>query len=197
MSAHRSKCRCCGVDVAGIFAKFRVCSVCTICNDSHGHELHHRLLRDFQSGVAHPWLVVAVSALDDAWLTGHMRVTPPDGLACIDVAPKRWEVVLAWARHEKRSASAQMVIEAVLSPYRGLPNVQSVRDRITVDMKAAMHAWDPKLVDVEVKAGPHATINDEIVLNIQATAPIGEVAIKGGEHVEIPGDIYSRPRGSA
>lgn len=201
MSAHAYFCRCCRVPVFGMRQRFRVCPICDLCDERHGVALHMELVRRVTAGTVDPWLVIAVSAFDDAWLCGKMELDGVTGLARARECPRRWEVVIAWARTAKQPVALAGIMEAVMAPFMGRPNTEATRTEIGLEMKLALCTADPNLVDVTIEsAGPGVTIaHDEIVIKATAKTPAPPLAqnVGGGPEVELPPDILSRPRGQA
>lgn len=194
-------CRCCRVPVFGMRQRFRVCPICDMCEERHGVVLHMELVRRVQAKTIDPWLVIAVSAFDDAWLCGKMEIDGVTGLARSRECPKRWEVVIAWARAARQPVALTGIIEAALAPFLGKPNIPAVRDEIGREIKMALCTADPNLVDVIVESmGPSAQIaHDEIQIRAVAKSPSPPLAqnVGGGPEVALPPDILSRPRGQA
>lgn len=194
-------CRCCRVPVFGMRARFRVCPICDMCDERHGVALHMELVRRVHAGTIDPWLVIAVSAFDDAWLCGKMEIDGVTGLCRSRECPKRWEVVIGWARCAKQPVNLTGILEAVLAPFMGRPNVESVREEAQREMRLALCTADPNLVDVEITSmgsGPNLE-RDEITIRATARTPAPPLAqnVGGGPEVELPPDILSRPRGQA
>ncbi len=189
-------CRCCGVPVFGARQRFRVCPICDLCAGKHGRELLHEVAARLNNGTIHPWLVVAVCAFDDAWLSGKMEIDPATGCVHVAQPPKRWEVVLAWARCRKETAPMRAVLEAALAPYMHMRGTQATIEAAKSDIRTALIAFDGSLVDVEIAAFSDPQYPDGVVFQVQFKAPCG-----GGHdfapEVEIPAGIMSGPRGQA
>lgn len=206
MPSSHVACRCCRVPVvAGAHLFFRVCPICVKCDERHGMALHHEICKRLEAGKIDPYLALAVSAFDDAWICGKMTIDGVTGLVSVKECPKRWEVVIAWARVLRQPTDMNAVIGAVLAPFMGLPNVPHVHAQIAAEMKLALCTADPTLADVVVEAtsaGPAVIARDEIVIRATAKAviepePGGKVIPFKAPEVELPPDILSRPRGSA
>lgn len=200
MSGSPVLCRCCRVPVFGMRQRFRVCPVCDLCDERHGHVLHAELIRRVHAGTIDPYLVVAVSAFDDAWLAGKMVIDANTGLARVLECPKRWEVCIAWCRAARQPVALASVLEAVLAPFMGSPNTEHVREQIAREMRIALCTADPNLADVTIESIKGDTIDrDEIVIRAIAKTPEPPLAVNvgNGPAVELPPDILSRPRGQA
>lgn len=201
MADQTIECRCCRVPVFGMRQRFRVCPICDMCNERHGHALHVEIVNRALAHAIDPYLAIAVSAFDDAWLCGKMEIDGVTGLRHSRECPKRWEVAIAWARTAKQPVNLQGILEAVLAPFMGRPNIPSVRDEIAREMRMALCTADPNLIDIEITSmgtGPNVEADEiQIKATAKTAAPPLAHNVGGGPEVELPADIWSRPREQA
>lgn len=171
------RCRCCGVVVTGAREQIHRCSVCDICDGSHGFDKQQRVIRMVAIGRLTPYTALAICAFDDAWLVGKMRILP-NGDVCVDDPVKRWEVALAWARTRGEQAPMAAVVESALAPFQDVEPTPDVMERAEAEVRAALHAWNPNVTVQFASSGPAEVVFSD-------------------DSITLPASMFGRPRGSA
>ena len=184
-------CRCCRMEITQ-----GRCPLCAMCDGKHGPRRRQTIERAVRNGWLPPDQALAMCLLDDAWLAGRATIDR-DGTFIIDRPVKPWEVVIAWGKHHRVQPSLEMLTQAALAPYMGLRGTSSVMRDLEADMSDALHAGEPTITEVRISSRSDGSLErDGIIIEIAATSG----TIYGADMapgVDIPAEVYSRPRGQA
>lgn len=197
------RCGCCGVRAQNPdgHRTVPVCSFCAqLCNGVHGDALQHSVMARVATGRMDAFHAIAVMMLDDGWITRSVVFKPaPGGMLIHVISPPRWRVVVARAEALGTTPDIESVLEAVLVRRFGEANTEATREAIRCDLRTAMVAIDPDIIDlsVDIAAAMIGPNEIKIVISKRTNIEPGAMMMPAIADVEIPADIMLRSRGKA
>lgn len=193
----RNRCRCCRAPVFGQRVRFRVCSLCDLCEDKHGIALHNELAALHGAGKIDGWYVVAASLLDDAWLTGHANIRQ-DGIIHVMRCPKRWEVWIAWCRAARIPITETGLVQGAISPWMGRANIAENRAAMQAEIEIALREAKSQVTSIRLNFENCTAIIDHVNIDgLIPREPDPRDVLFQDMTIGVPEDIASKPRGSA
>jgi hypothetical protein len=183
-------CRCCGVIQVGLRAELRRCVLCDSCDRRHGLEREALVMALFAVGRLNMWEAIGQLAIDDAHHAGMLmfRGTRDSADLWVPRPVPRWAVVIGRALARQEQPAAGDVVAAMMQRY--VPGPASALPELRAELTAALQAFDPDVLGVEVTCERDVLDPGHMLINIlHRTA--------AGPEVEIPTDIGRRPRGQA
>lgn len=197
------QCRCCGVPVGPhpFRQQVRVCMDCDSCDRLHGAQLQGVLAKAVADGKLQPYTAIARAMIDDAQLTGRLEhIVLEDGKSAdvrITNPPPRWLVVMARSICRGEMPDMLSVVDAVVFRYVPGRITPTIRRAFEAELRDALHAMDPEIMDVEIESAVDVDDPGHLVIKIGAKVPVLGMQVGGAEHVDVPADIMSRKRAEA
>lgn len=178
-----------------------MCIGCDDCDALHGAKLQGVLAMAVRDGKLAPYTAVARQLIDDAQLTGRTVYVEREGGGIADLQvpdpPPRWLVMAARSLCRGELPDFQTLVDAVLARYMGKSNTPDVLAEMQRELGDALRFVDSSIMDVEVSATMSSLDPGNLRIEIRAKTPTMGATMPGGEDVEIPADILSRPRAEA
>jgi hypothetical protein len=180
----------------GLRAELRRCVLCDSCDRRHGLEREALVMALFGVGRLTMWEAIGQLVIDDAHHTGMLtlRGTRDAADLWIPRPVPRWAVVIGRAIARQEQPAAGDVVAAVMQRY--VPGPASALPELRAELTAALQAFDPDVLGVEVTCEQDMLDPGHMLINILHRTAAGPVVTLVPE-VEIPTDIGRRPRGQA
>jgi len=177
-------------------AHLRRCALCDGCDRLHGLEREAWLVTLFVMGQMTVWEVIGQLMVDDAH-HAHVLEYRGDSMAASIWVPRpvaRWEALVGRAAARGEGVTMEDLLHAVMDRY--VPGPASELESMQAELKTALSAIDPDVLDVRVTCSRDALDPEHILIEICHRTAVGP-AVTMTSDVEIPADIGTRPRGSA
>lgn len=150
----------------------------------------------FQNGRLTMWEAIGLLVVDDAHHSGMLTLRGSWNSADLWVPRPvpRWAVVIGRAIARQEEPAAGDVIAAVMARY--VPGPANALPELRAELTAALQAFDPDVLGVEVSCEQDVLNPGHMLINILHRTAVGP-AVTLSPEVEIPADIGRRPRGQA